>query len=214
MTSIKGYVDVMLMEAAGPVNDQQKHFLEIVKANTQRLGVLVNDLLDTSRIESGRMYLSLQPVDLAEIARGVLDDIRRRSGEEGKPMSLFLEASDGLPRANGDRERIRQVMSTLVLNSYNYTPPGGKITVRISQVDSDLQVDVQDSGIGLSTKDELHIFERFYRGEDPLVVASAGAGLGLVIARTLVEMHRGRIWFKSNGVSGEGATFSFTLPVH
>jgi PAS domain S-box-containing protein len=214
MTSIKGYVDVMLMEAAGPVNDQQKHFLEIVKANTQRLGVLVNDLLDTSRIESGRMYLSLQAVDLAEIARGVLDDIRRRSGEEGKPMSLFLEAPDGLPRANGDKERIRQVMSTLALNSYNYTPPGGKITVRISQIDSELQVDVQDNGVGLSAKDELHIFERFYRGDDPLVVASAGAGLGLVIARTLVEMHRGRIWFKSNGVSGEGATFSFTLPVH
>ncbi|HTX78907.1 MAG TPA: GAF domain-containing protein, partial [Longilinea sp.] len=99
MTSIKGYVDVMLMEAAGPVNEQQKHFLEIVKANTQRLGVLVDDLLDISRIESGHMYLSLQPVDLAEIARGVLDDIRRRSGEEGKPMSLFLEVPDKLPRA-------------------------------------------------------------------------------------------------------------------
>jgi len=214
MTSIKGYVDVMLMEAAGPVNEQQKHFLEIVKANTQRLGVLVNDLLDISRIESGRMYLDLQPVDLAAITRGVLDDIRRHSGEEGKPMSLFLEVPEKLPLAYGDGERIRQVLSTLVLNSYNYTPPGGKVTVRINQIESELQVDVQDNGIGLSAKDKLHIFERFYRGEDPLVVASAGAGLGLVIARTLVEMHRGRLWFQSSGVSGEGTTFSFTLPIH
>jgi PAS domain S-box-containing protein len=214
MTSIKGYVDVMLMEAAGPVNEQQKHFLEIIKSNTQRLGVLVNDLLDISRIEAGRMYLDLQPMDLSAIARGVLDDIRRRSGEEGKPMSLFLEVPDGLPTAYGDGERIRQVMGTLVLNSYNYTPPGGKITVRVNQVESELQVDVQDNGIGLSAKDKLHIFERFYRGDDPLVAASAGAGLGLVIARTLVEMHRGRIWFQSGGVRGEGTTFSFTLPVH
>jgi len=127
-------------------------------------------------------------------------------------MSLFLEVPDGLPRANGDRERIRQVLSTLALNSYNYTPPGGKVTVRIDKNDAELQVDVQDNGIGLSNKDKMHIFERFYRGDDPLVVASAGAGLGLVIARTLVEMHRGRIWFKSSGVRGEGTTFSFTLP--
>jgi signal transduction histidine kinase len=129
-------------------------------------------------------------------------------------MSLFLEVPDGLPTAYGDGERIRQVMGTLVLNSYNYTPPGGKITVRVNQVESELQVDVQDNGIGLSAKDKLHIFERFYRGDDPLVAASAGAGLGLVIARTLVEMHRGRIWFQSGGVRGEGTTFSFTLPVH
>jgi signal transduction histidine kinase len=111
-------------------------------------------------------------------------------------------------------ERVRQVLGNLVSNGYLYTPDNGCVTVHIHQVENELQVDVADNGIGIDEEGRRRLFERFYRGEDPLVLASAGTGLGLAIARTLVEMHRGRIWYESSGVRGEGSVFSFTLPVY
>jgi signal transduction histidine kinase len=119
----------------------------------------------------------------------------------------------GLPFALGDLERIRQVLSNLVANGYNYTPEGGCVTVRLEELNKHIQVDVRDTGIGINDEEKQRIFERFYRGEDPLVLATAGTGLGLAIARTLIDMHNGRIWFDSDGVRGEGCVFSFTLPV-
>jgi PAS domain S-box-containing protein len=214
MTSIKGYVDIMLMGAAGELNQQQEHFLNIVKSNTERLSVLVNDLLDISRIEAGRVSLNLQALDVREIAEDVLADVRRRSREENRPMELVLEAGPGLPFARGDVERVRQVLGSLVTNSYNYTPENGRVTVSVRQEGNEIQVEVRDTGIGIAPEVQHRIFERFYRGEDPLVLATAGTGLGLAIARTLVEMHHGRIWFESSGVAGEGSLFYFTLPVY
>ncbi len=214
MTSIKGYVEIMLMGAAGMLSDQQKHFLQIVKSNTERLSVLVNDLLDISRIEAGRVSLNLVALDIREIAEDVISDIQRRSREENKPMTFLLEPQPGLPFAQGDMERVRQVMGNLVSNGYNYTPENGTVSVSIKEVDKEIQIDVKDTGVGIDDEAKKRIFERFYRGEDPLVLATAGTGLGLAIAKTLVEMHHGRIWYESSGVRGEGSTFSFTLPVY
>ena len=129
-------------------------------------------------------------------------------------MSFLLEPQPGLPFAQGDMERVRQVMGNLVSNGYNYTPENGCVTVYIKEVGKEIQIDVRDTGIGIDQEAQHRIFERFYRGEDPLVLATAGTGLGLAIAKTLVEMHHGRIWFESSGVRGEGSTFSFTLPVY
>lgn len=213
MTSIKGYVEIMLMGAAGELTAQQRHFLEIVRSNTERLGTLVNDLLDLSRIESGRVKLNYQWLDLREIAHEVVLDVQRRSREENKPMTITLQAVDDLPQVMGDLERIRQVIGNLVSNGYNYTPANGSVTVMLSHQDGEIQVDVKDTGIGIAPDEQPRMFERFYRGEHPLVLATAGTGLGLAVAKTLVEMHHGRIWFTSTGVPGEGSTFSFTLPL-
>jgi len=213
MTSIKGYVEIMLMGAAGELTAQQRHFLEIVRSNTERLGTLVNDLLDLSRIESGRVKLNYQWLDLREIAHEVILDVQRRSREENKPMTFALQAADDLPQVMGDLERIRQVIGNLVSNGYNYTPANGTVTVVLSHQNGEIQVDVKDTGIGIAPDEQPRMFERFYRGEHPLVLATAGTGLGLAVAKTLVEMHRGRIWFTSPGIPGEGSTFSFTLPL-
>lgn len=213
MTSIRGYVDILLMGAAGALNENQSHFLHIVKNNTERLNILVNDLLDISRIEAGRVTLSPQPLDLRDVAEDVLADVLRRSQEENKPMAFSLDAARDLPRVRGDAERIRQVMGNLVDNAYHYTPENGQITVHLHSVNGgEVQVDVEDSGVGISKEDQARIFDRFYRGEDPLVLATPGTGLGLAIVRQLVEMHDGRIWLTSAG-EGQGSTFSFTLPV-
>ncbi len=212
MTSIRGYVDILLMGAAGQLSDGQLHFLEIVKNNTERLNILVNDLLDISRIETGRVTLSLQPVDLREVADEVVADVLRRSQEENKSMAIVVDAEPELPYALVDPDRIHQIVGNLVDNAYNYTPHDGNITIRIHSKGEDIQVDVQDSGVGIPLEDQDRVFERFFRGEDPLVLATPGTGLGLSIVSQLVEMHHGQIWMTSSGLPGEGSTFSFTVP--
>ena len=214
LTSIKGYAEVMLMGASGQISDQQRHFLTIIKTNAERLGMLVNELLDVSRIESGRVTLASQAVDVRPLARTVVEAMRSRASEEGKPMEFSLSLPKELPMVRGDGERIQQVLMHLVSNGYNYTPAGGLVQVHILVVKDQVQMEVQDNGIGILMDDQPRIFERFYRGEDPLVLATPGTGLGLANSRTLVEMHHGKIWFTSSGVRGEGSLFAFTLPVY
>jgi len=214
MTAIKGYVDILTMGAAGALDENQLHFLEIVRNNIDRLNILVNDLLDISRIEAGRVTLNPQSVNLREIAEDVIADALRRSQQENKPMALSLDAPTKIPAVMGDGERIRQVIGNLVDNAFNYTPSNGTIRINIHPQNGDVQVDVQDNGVGIAPEDQSRVFERFFRGEHPLVLATPGTGLGLPIVRQLVEMHRGRIWMTSAGVPGEGSTFSFTLPIY
>ncbi len=213
MTSIKGYAQVLLMGAAGELSDQQKHFVEIISNNTTRLSVLVNDLLDVSRIEASKLTLMLQPLDLQKISEDIVADMLRLSEEENKSMTMEVHSQDNLPLVSGDPARVRQIFSSLLSNAYNYTPDGGRIVVNLHREDQEVQVDIQDNGLGIPFEEQDRIFERFYRGESSLEAGIAGTGLGLSIAKTLVEMHLGRIWFRSSGISGEGSVFSFTLPV-
>jgi signal transduction histidine kinase len=213
MTSIRGYVDILLMGAAGALNENQSHFLDIVKSNTERLNILVNDLLDVSRIEAGRVMLSVHPVDMGAVAEEVLANALRRSQDENKPMDISIDVEKPLPQIMADPERIRQILSNLVDNAYNYTPAQGSIQICLRKVNGNVQVDVKDSGIGISIEQQDRVFERFFRGEDPLVLATPGTGLGLPIVKQLVEMHRGKIWMKSTGIPGQGSVFSFTLPI-
>ena len=213
MTSIRGYVDLLLMGAAGAMNENQSHFLDIVKSNTERLNILVNDLLDVSKIAAERVILSIRPLDLQEVANEVVADLQRRAQKEKKSMEITLEADPDLPHVLADPERLRQILGNLMDNAYNYTPAKGKIRVQLHQADEDVQVDVQDSGIGISAEQRARIFERFYRGEDPMVLATPGTGLGLSIVQHLIEMHHGKIWMDSKGIPGQGSIFSFTLPI-
>lgn len=213
MTSIKGYVDILLMGAAGSLNEQQRHFLQVVQDNTERLTVLVNDLLDISRIESGRMTPNLQVLDLAELIRQVVEDFRRRLLEDEKHLTVQLSIPEGLPHVQADPEHMRRVLDNLLDNAYQYNLPNGTIEVRLSHRDGEIQVDVRDSGMGIPPEEQERIFERFYRGENTLLLGVAGTGLGLSIVRSLVSMHGGRIWVESAGIPGKGSTFSFTLPV-
>jgi PAS domain S-box-containing protein len=214
MTSIKGYVEIMLMGASGELNLQQTRFLEIVKQNTERLAILVNDLLDISRIEAGRVTLSLQPLDLPQLVDECLGTMSERMMQEDRQMEIVRDYADEIPSAYGDRGRVRQIVDNLLENAYQYTPPGGRIEVAVYPVGSEVQIDVRDNGIGIPLADQARIFERFFRGEDPLVLATSGTGLGLSIVKHLVMMHKGRIWFHSTGRPGDGSEFSVTLPMY
>jgi len=214
MTSIKGYVDLLLMGATGALNENQMHFLEIVRNNIDRLNSLVGDLLDVSRIESGHVILEKMPVDLHGVAENIVTEVLNRSQRENKPIALSLESTKEQPRVLGDTARVRQILDNLVDNAYCYTPRNGTISIHVHQEGEFMQVDVKDSGVGILPADQSRIFERFYRGEHPLVLATPGTGLGLSIVRELVEMHNGKIWMTSSGVPGEGCTFSITLPIY
>jgi signal transduction histidine kinase len=129
-------------------------------------------------------------------------------------MQFSLDTAPDLPPAFGDLTRVRQIIVNLVNNAYNYTKINGKILVSLHCQDDQVQIDVCDNGIGIAPAEQDRIFDRFYRGDDPLVLATPGTGLGLSIVRQLVLMHQGRFWLQSSGVDGEGSTFSFTLPIY
>ena len=210
MTSIKGYADLLLLGAAGEITAEQRRFLEIVKANADRLSLLVNDLLDISRIEQGGVELDLRPIDLAEITRDVIAQLE--TGREGatRELDVRVEIPDDLPELRADYDRVTQIMSNLISNAFNYTPDGGSVTVRATPQAEGIQIDVSDTGIGIPASDQPRVFERFFRGEDPLVMKTAGTGLGLSIVQHLVAIHGGRVWFESE--EGVGTTFSVWLP--
>jgi signal transduction histidine kinase len=134
--------------------------------------------------------------------------------EEKKPMHVKVTISAHLPRVWGDAERVRLILDNLLENAYQYTPENGHIQVTMHQLGDEVQVDVKDDGIGISPEEAPRVFERFYRGEHPLVLANSGTGLGLSIVHNLISMHNGRIWLESGGIPGQGSTFSFTLPVY
>jgi GAF domain-containing protein/DNA-binding response OmpR family regulator/sensor histidine kinase YesM len=209
MTSIKGYTDLLVSERVGALSEQQHHFVQIIKNNADRLTALVNDILDISRIETGRIRLQFEPLDLAPLISRVVDNFRGRM--VNKSLELTLDLPEVLPPVRGDESRVTQVLENLTSNAWKYTPEGGQVTIRATILTDCMQVDVIDSGIGIDSTDLPHIFDRFYRTEQAEVQAVDGSGLGLSIVKMFVELLGGKIWVQSE--INRGSTFSFTLPL-
>lgn len=212
MTSVKGYVEMLLMEAAGGINENQRRFLQVIKTNIDRLGSLVNDLLDISRIEAGRVQLEIEPVDLGGLLGEIREAFMRRGRLESRPIAIDLSLPEELPPVAADRERLRQIVGNLVENSFNYTPADGHIRLEVHALADNITLEVTDNGIGIDPTEQDRVFERFYRGEQALEMAVGGSGLGLSIVRQLVEMHDGGLEVSSTGIPGEGTTFTLSLP--
>ncbi len=209
MTSIKGYADLLMLGMAGPLSDQQKHFIGIIRNNAERMVALVNDLLDISRIESGRMRLELRPVMIHEVVDQVVGTLQGRAQNKG--LTLETRVPSDLPPVWGDTNRVAQILTNLISNAIQYTPPGGKVTISAHANRDMMEISVADTGIGISKENQRKIFDRFFRADDPLVQETPGTGLGLPITASLVQMHGGQIWVESE--LGEGSTFTFTLPL-
>jgi len=209
MTSIKGYTDLLHAGAVGPINDEQKRFLSIIKNNAERLTALINDLLDISRVETGRVRFEPGPMQIGGVISDVVNALAGQADSKG--LSLTYQVVSRMPDVMGDRDRLNQVVTNLVSNAIRYTPQGGAIEVRAYPVEGAVRVDVRDSGIGIVPDDLGRIFERFYRADHPLVQEASGSGLGLSIVKMFVEMHGGRIWVESE--QGVGSTFTFILPL-
>ncbi|HVB22254.1 MAG TPA: ATP-binding protein [Ktedonobacteraceae bacterium] len=221
LTSIKGYVDLLLDGDAGELTGEQQEYLGVVRDNAERLIALINDLLDVSRIESGKIELQRGPLDLACLIHRVAGSLQPSIAAKGQHLTLDLTGErelaprdrDGtpLPVVLADADRVTQILTNLLSNAYKYTPTGGSIAVRAYPQGDYVRVDVQDTGIGLSTEEQAQLFTRFFRARNRTTQEVGGTGLGLAIARSLVEMHGGKITVSSS--PGLGSTFSFTLPI-
>jgi PAS domain S-box-containing protein len=213
ITAIKGAVEVVLGKMTGDLNAQQEMFMVMARKNCDRLQTLVDDILEVSQIDAGQMEIHPAMVNPRDMMTMLIEEVRSRAEREGREMNVNLDLPEFMPDIEVDEQRLAQVVRNLLSNAYTYTEDMGEIMLRFRQRGDTIQVDVSDTGIGIPPEAADRIFERFYRGEDELVISSAGPGLGLWIARTIVEMHGGEIWFTSSGVPGEGTTFSFSVPV-
>lgn len=213
MTSIRGYVQILLLDAAGSLNDEQRRFLETIKENTDRLARLVNDLLDISRLETGHAALRLQAIAPEAAIASARDYIENRCRAGGKALHIIAATPPGLPPVHADPGRLQQIFSALLDNSFFYTPAGGVIRMTARQAGEILEFEVSDTGVGIPAADTPRIFERFFRGEPALNLGVPGTGLGLSIVAQLVEMHGGQIRVESSGEPGKGSTFTFSLPL-
>lgn len=218
LTSIKGYTDLLVAGAVGEVSEAQANFLATIRSNAERMGTLVSDLQDLSRIEAGQLRLQFGKLSLTNVIEEVLRSLHRQIEEKGQ--TIDLEAPENLPPVWVDQVRLAQILTNLVSNAHKYTPQGGRVMI-LAERGTDLEepqggpqfvhIAVQDTGIGISPEDQRKIFQQFFRSEDPKVREVTGTGLGLSITKNLVEMQGGKIWFESQ--VDKGTTFHFTVPV-
>jgi len=206
ITSIKAAADLLLTSAAGS-DGPAVSLTKSISRNTQRLQALVEELLDLARLQRGEASLSRQPWDLRVIVEEALAAVEPLAEE--KDQTLNMEVPSSPCSVLADRGRLEQALMNLLSNSCKFTPRHGRVVVAVREDGDEYIVSVSDTGPGIPLAEQTHIFERFYsRSRGP--GRKAGAGLGLAIARTVVELHGGRIWVKSQG--GRGSTFFFTVP--
>ena len=208
--AIKGFVNIILMGKTGPVTEIQRDFLETVQEQTNNLQRLIDDLLEFSRLESGRVTLRLQPVDIPVVIEAVLDKLSLSA--QSAQVTLMNRTPDDLPSILADPWRLEQVVTNLVDNAIKFTPAQGRVTVTAEDIGDFIQVSVADTGIGIPQEQQERIFDRFYQVDSGANRQYKGTGLGLTICRHIVEHHRGRIWVESE--PGQGATFYFTIYKH
>jgi PAS domain S-box-containing protein len=222
LTSIKGFTDLILEGDAGPVTPEVRELLEIVQSSADQLVSITNDILETSRIEAGRVTINPQPLNLVEAVHLIAGAIRPLLAV--KQQTLAIDLTPVLPLVSVDRDRLAQIITNLLSNAHKYTPAQGHIRIyaytaldrearRLAAAESDaawLVVCVADDGIGIAPHDQEQLFTRFYRVNNPVAQRAGGTGLGLSITRSLVELHGGQIWLESEPNSG--SIFSFSLP--
>lgn len=204
LSSIQGFSELMLTRTVEP--EKRVEWVRIINEESVRLGKLVDDLLDISRIESGRVALHPEPVDIPRLV-----DERLATFRPGlKKHTLVFHGEDGLPPVMADRDRIARAIDNLISNAIKYSPNGGEVQVTVLREADGVKVSVADQGIGIPPDKLDKVFERFERLESFITRKTQGVGLGLAISKASVEMHGGRIW--ADSTPGKGSVFHFTLP--
>jgi signal transduction histidine kinase/ActR/RegA family two-component response regulator len=202
---ILGWINLLRAQRVSP--ERVPHALEIIERNARQQADLINDLLDVSRIVSGKLRLDLRPLAMAPLVAAVIESLRPSADAKGVALSMTTAASSNVV---GDPDRLRQAVWNLVANAVKFTPSGGSVWVQLTSDERRVRIAVRDTGIGISPEFLPHVFERFRQADSSTTRAHAGVGLGLAIARHLIELHEGSIEADSDG-TGRGATFAITL---
>jgi len=207
LNAIIGFSEVLVQGLFGDVNEKQREYLQDVIGSGQHLLSLINDILDLSKIEAGRMELELSAFSFRSALQSGVTIVRERAARNG--IALNVEVSDEVGQVEADERKVKQILYNLLSNAVKFTPDGGNVNVTVRRDNGDVRVDVRDNGIGIAESDQQRIFEEFQQvGRER---SREGTGLGLTLTKRFVELHGGRIWLES--APGQGSTFTFTLPL-
>ncbi len=207
LTSIKAYTATLRRGDVEFDEGTRQEFLRVIEDETDRLARLVSDILDVSRIESGRLELKRRDFDLAKLARIVIGKLESHSSRH----TIHLHAPASMDPVCADPDKIEQVIMNLVDNAVKYSPAGGEVTVNLTQHRNRVEFKVSDQGVGIPPEHLPHIFEKFHRVDNRATREIYGTGLGLYVSKSIIEAHGGSIWVESE--PGAGSTFHFTLPI-
>jgi len=219
MTSIMGYTDLLMSDTVGVVGEMQLNFLQRVKANIERMGVMLNNLIGVTAIDTGQLRVEMEPVDVRQLIEETINGAQAQLEE--KKLTLKLKQPKSFPTLYADPECVRQIMVNLLANACKASREGGVIYIRAQVHEAAkeglevaapfLLVSVTDSGNGIAPEDLPRVFDRFYKADHPLITGLGETDVGLAVVKTMVEAHQGRVWVESK--VGEGSTFSFALPL-
>lgn len=209
LNAIMGFSEVLLERMFGELNEKQAEFVQDVLGSGRHLLALINDILDLSKVEAGRMELHLAPFNLVLAVEGAINLIRERAARHG--ISLRVTADDALGEFVADERKVRQILLNLLSNAVKFTPDGGRVEATAVRAGDWAQISVSDTGIGIAPEDQETVFEEFRQVGGQHAQKREGTGLGLSLARRFVELHGGTIRLQSE--AGKGSTFTFTLPV-
>jgi signal transduction histidine kinase len=208
LNAIIGFSEVLSEKMFGDINDKQAEYLQDILESGRHLLSLINDILDLSKVEAGRMELEAADFDLPSAIDNALILVKERASRRG--IALGSTTDEGLGMVHGDERKVKQVLLNLLSNALKFTPEGGRIDIRAGLHDHVAEVSVSDTGIGIAPADQDAVFEAF-RQVGAAEKKAEGTGLGLALSRKFIELHGGKIWVTSQ--VGIGSTFTFTLPL-
>lgn len=211
MSAIKGYIEMIQNQTLGPISEDQQNALNVILRNTDRLDNLIQDILDISRLESGTMKFVPEKTDIKKMIAETLETMQPAAGL--KDIEIVSRVDIGLPELSIDNERIKQVLRNIINNAIKFSPQSSTITVRATKQDNTILFEIQDRGRGVPKDKQDKIFDIFYQVDSGMDRKFGGAGLGLAISRGIVLSHGGKIWLHSEGETGKGSSFFFTIPV-
>jgi signal transduction histidine kinase len=210
LNAIIGFSDALDEQFFGPLNARQARYVQHIMSSGRHLLALINDILDLSKVEAGRMELELSRFSLPEALESGATMVRERANQHG--IELHVQTDPDVQVVEADERKVKQVIFNLLANAVKFTPDGGHVHVRACRTDSWLEVSVRDTGVGIAPEDQARIFDAFQQGDRGVAQPQEGTGLGLTLSRQFVELHGGRLWAESE--LGRGSTFRFTLPLH
>lgn len=216
LAAIKWTLDMAAKGQLGTITEEQRKYLLQGLTSTERVISIVNDLLKVDSIDAERADYSFRPTDLMKLISNIIFEFTNQAMIK-KINFIFLKPQNPIPQIEMDADKIRMVLENLVDNAVKYTPEGGKVTIKISDqrlnsAEGAIEIKIIDSGIGIPSAESDKIFQKFFRASNAIKKEPDGSGLGLFIARDIIEKHGGAIWFENH--PGQGTSFSFTLPLH
>ncbi|MFH0803356.1 MAG: ATP-binding protein [bacterium] len=209
LNSIIGFSEILIEKTFGDLNDKQTKYAGNIHRSGKHLLTLINDILDLSKVEAGKIELHFEEFSMNEVLTECQTLVKSLASKKNLSLNVRVE---GISTINADPTRFKQIMYNLLSNAIKFTPERGKVDVEATQVDEAVQITVKDTGIGIAREDFSKAFEEFGQIDSSYSKQYAGTGLGLPLTKKLVELHGGRIWLESE--LGKGSTFTFTIPLH